>query len=394
MAYLLPLTSDGERTFSVVLGSNTYFFRSYYVRGQESAWLLDISDAGGSMLASGVKLVPGSPNCLAGYGDAFNGENIVVTLSRGKPGDEEAPGDTLNVLWFPEGEESPFTLGPLEEWRGKSRGEIVQFKSDGTLEGLRVTGTFQKTLMGMPQPSQISIYNLSRDTRNAIKGSLTKIAVEAGWNNTDLRKVFQGSIMSSSSERSGPDIVTKLVALPGYGSLVRGVSSVTFGAGTPVSVAAQKLASDLPGMTVQGGNFQGVAGNIGPRGWSYAGSTKDGLTRLGEEHGFSWSVQDGEVTAIGDRFMLGSYVELNGENGGLISIAPTLTGPMQIQSGVKIKALYVPGISAGHSIKVNSTLNPRLSGTYRIHTMSINIDAYSEAWTMDIESFRFPPGKK
>lgn len=58
------------------------------------------------------------------------------------------------------------TLGPLEEWRGKSRGEIVQFKSDGTLEGLRVTGTFQKTLMGMPQPSQISIYNLSRDTRN------------------------------------------------------------------------------------------------------------------------------------------------------------------------------------------------------------------------------------
>ena len=40
------------------------------------------------------------------------------------------------------------TLGPLEEWRGKSRGEIVQFKSDGTLEGLRVTGTFQKTLMG------------------------------------------------------------------------------------------------------------------------------------------------------------------------------------------------------------------------------------------------------
>ncbi|MFQ8890150.1 MAG: phage baseplate plug protein [Bilophila wadsworthia] len=64
MAYLIPLTSDGERTFSVVLGSNTYFFRSYYVRGQESAWLLDISDAGGSMLASGVKLVPGARTAL------------------------------------------------------------------------------------------------------------------------------------------------------------------------------------------------------------------------------------------------------------------------------------------------------------------------------------------
>ena len=80
MAYLLPLTSDGERTFSVVLGSNTYFFRSYYVRGQESACLLDISDAGGSMLASGVQLVPG----------------------------------------FPEGEESPFTLGDPMETLGEA----------------------------------------------------------------------------------------------------------------------------------------------------------------------------------------------------------------------------------------------------------------------------------
>ena len=45
--------------------------------------------------------------------------------------------------------------------------------------------------------------------------------------------------------------------------------------------------------------------------------------------------------------MLGSYVELNGENGGLISIAPTLTGPMQIQSGVKIKASTFPASARG-----------------------------------------------
>lgn len=84
--------------FSVVLGSNTYFFRLYYMRGQKSAWLPDIFDAGGFMLASGVELASGSPNCLAGYGDVFNDENIVVTLSWGKPGDEETPGDTLSVL--------------------------------------------------------------------------------------------------------------------------------------------------------------------------------------------------------------------------------------------------------------------------------------------------------
>ena len=278
------------------------------------------------------------------------------------------------------------TLGPLEEWRGKSRGEIVQFKSDGTLEGLRVTGTFQKTLMGMPQPSQISIYNLSRDTRNAIKGSLTKITVEAGWNNTDLRKVFQGSIMSSSSERSGPDIVTKLVAGVWFArarrqfrDLRRGHARERRGAEAGVRSAGD----DGAGREFSGGRREYRAARVELRGRDERrpDPARRGTRLLVERAG-----------RRGDG--LGSYVELNGENGGLISIAPTLTGPMQIQSGVKIKALYVPGISAGHSIKVNSTLNPRLSGTYRIHTMSINIDAYSEAWTMDIESFRFPPGKK
>lgn len=92
--------------------------------------------------------------------------------------------------------------------------------------------------------------------------------------------------------------------------------------------------------------------------------------------------------------MLGSYVELNGENGRSDQHCADADRADADPVRGKIKALYVPGISAGHSIKVNSTLNPRLSGTYRIHTMSINIDAYSEAWTMDIESFRFPPGKK
>ena len=53
MAYLLPLTSDGERTFSVVLGPNTYFFRSYLCARAGSAWLLDISSADGTMLRPG-----------------------------------------------------------------------------------------------------------------------------------------------------------------------------------------------------------------------------------------------------------------------------------------------------------------------------------------------------
>ena len=73
------------------------------------------------------------------------------------------------------------TLGPLEEWRGLAQGEVVRFESNGTPSGLRVECSLQKSIMGMPSPSQIKIYNLAQDTRNAIGAGLTKITVEAGW---------------------------------------------------------------------------------------------------------------------------------------------------------------------------------------------------------------------
>lgn len=277
------------------------------------------------------------------------------------------------------------TLGPLEEWRGSRKGEVITWMSDGTMNGLRITGTFNKTVMGQPSPTQISLYNLGQEIRNGITGSLTKITVECGYNNTDLQLLFQGSVLYAETHRSGPDLITKVSALPGYGAIVRGSSSKTFAPGTPVKTAVTTLAKDLPGVEVGDDQLKGIKGNIGAGGWSYAGSTKDGLTQLAEEYGFSWSIQDGKMTAIDDKLILPEFIELNGENGGLIDVTPQVEGPMAIMKGVKVKAIYVPGVTAGQSVKVNSKLNPKLNGTYRINTASISVDAYSESWTMDLD---------
>lgn len=280
------------------------------------------------------------------------------------------------------------TLGPLAEWQNKEKGTTVQFASDGTLSGLRVTANIQKTLMALPSPSSIKVYNLSSDTRNAVRKGLTKITLQAGWNNTDLVTIFKGSVMNVQSERSGPDVITTFLALPGFGALAMGASSATFGSGTPVASVVEKLGKDLPGVTVNKDSFHGVEGNIRGKGWSYAGSTRDGLNRLAEEYGFSWSIQEGTLKCIGDKFALGSSIEINGKSGGLVNISPILTGPLQWVTGVKIKALYVPGITVGSSVKVSSELNKGLSGTYRAHTISIDLDAYSSQWLMDIESYK------
>jgi hypothetical protein len=99
------------------------------------------------------------------------------------------------------------TLGPLEDYKDSSGkgGNVVTFASDGTLNGLRVAVTHNKQLMAQPQPSTVTVYNLSGDTRNGIRRGLTKIKVEAGWENTDMHLVFQGGVMSVIHERNGAD---------------------------------------------------------------------------------------------------------------------------------------------------------------------------------------------
>ena len=279
------------------------------------------------------------------------------------------------------------TLGPLEEYKDAKKGSTIQFVSDGTFNGLRVTASIQKTIMVLPQPSVIDIYNLSSDTRNAIKKSLTKITLEAGWRNTDYRTVFQGSVVSVYSEKQGADIVTHLLCLPGYGAVIQGASSATFGPATPITTVIEQLGKDLPGVIVDQKNFKGCEGRIGGRGWSCHGTTKQALTDLAEEYGFSWSIDDGKLVCIGDRFMLASSYTFDSERSGLISITPVLSGPFQITTGVRIKALCIPGLTVGSSIKIDSKLTEKFSGTYSIHNATISMDAYSDTWTMDIENY-------
>lgn len=115
MASYLPVSSDGTRRFSVVTGSGTYNFRSYFVSGAGTRWVLDIHDSDGVPLLVGIALLPGSRNLLAGQGDTFGGSRLFALLTEGSAGDPEALGTTLHLLWLEPGEESPFPdLDPMD----------------------------------------------------------------------------------------------------------------------------------------------------------------------------------------------------------------------------------------------------------------------------------------
>ena len=281
------------------------------------------------------------------------------------------------------------TIGPMSDWTGAKAGfsDTLRFESDGTPNTLRVNANIQKTLMGMPNPSKIEVYNLSEATRNAIRNSLTRITLEAGWRNSGLHTVFTGSVLSVQSRRSGPDIITSITALPGFGALAQTVVSITYASGMPVRDVVKDLAGQITGMGVKDQMLKGISGVIGKGGWSFAGSAKDALTELANEYGFSWGVDDNMLMAVGDQAKFDGMIELDGESGGLINVAPMLQGPMQLQTGVSINAVYAPGVVPGTTVRVKSTIAASLSGDYRIHTAQYNLDCYSDSWTMALESF-------
>lgn len=277
------------------------------------------------------------------------------------------------------------TIGPLEEYKGATSGDIKELISDGTQDGLKVVCKISKTVNGKPSPSTIIVYNLSRATKSAIT-SLTKVTVEVGWQNTEMHKVFQGSVLSVVSERQGPDIITKINCMQGYGAMVRSTTSMTYNSGMPVKNVVKDLGGRMPNVAVNDANLKSIDGTIGASGWSFAGNTSDALTELANEYGFSWTIDDGALRAVGDKATFDGKVVLNGKDGGLIMASPTFKGPLQTREGIKIKAMYVPGVETGALVEIKSSLDESLDGSYRIHTATFDLDAHSDVWFMDLEA--------
>lgn len=256
----------------------------------------------------------------------------------------------------------------------------IVVESNGTLNTLRITGTFHKSVMGFAQKSSLNIYNFSNELRDNLYGTRCKVKVEAGYTNTELKTLFIGNALNCFSSRSGADVVTTFELMSGYAALSSGVSSRSFAAGTPLTEAVKSLVKDVPDIQAEVPSIQGI---ISAGGWSFAGSTKQGLTELCDEYGLSWTSYDDKLVVTEDKKVLPSSLTLDAD-AGLISVTPEFTGPFSICTGVKIKSLYVPGITPGSSITLKSELIPKLNRTYKVTSQVVSVDCYSSSWTMDL----------
>lgn len=89
---------------------------------------------------------------------------------------------------------------------------------------------------------------------------------------------------------------------------------------------------------------------------------------------------------MGDKKVFSNTVVLDGASR-LKKVAPLLSGPAQAQIGVDIQAMYVPGVSPANTIKVKSSVNPLMDGTYKIHNADFDLDTRSNSWDMSLQCF-------
>ncbi len=285
-------------------------------------------------------------------------------------------------------------IGPLQEWQGQGdRARAVKIVGDGTTSNLRVRFEIRKSIMSTASPSHIYLYNLGRASRESLqagsqdaiqqKGALVELRV--GWNNVKLQTIFSGTLYGVTATREGTDIVTTLISLAGYGGVSRSILSQTWAGGAKLSNIVRSMAGQIPGVTI--GSIDITEYSLGNQGLSTVGLTKDALDTLARTYGFSWWIDRGVFYAVDDQkaLQVGQAV-ISHKNGTLLRAEPMLSGPFQKQSGVTIRAVLNPSVNPGQTVKLESAVNPKLDGSYKVHSLTQAGDTHSSDWDMTIES--------
>lgn len=276
-------------------------------------------------------------------------------------------------------------IGPLQEWKGMSNVNAIKLVCNGNRDTLRIDTSISKSIRSLKNTATVTIYNLSEETRNALKNKSVSIKIYAGLEGQEKEMVFGGGILAATSYRQGPNIITKLSCRTGIGPAVKAVVSTTYTHGVPVKDIVRELASKLDGVTVDPTNIN-VEGTIGYAGWSYAGYVSAALDKLAYQFGFSWTDQDGKFVAIQDGKSTNSKLLLDSEHG-LRKVSPRLTGPLEVQEGVDIQATYCPGANPGSQVSLRSEFEKRTT-SFIIHSVSYTLSPKTDSWDMSISSFK------
>jgi hypothetical protein len=227
------------------------------------------------------------------------------------------------------------------------------------ITGLRVTFKVEKDLKPEPNKSEITVYNLGPESRQALETNGVPVLLLAGYADGDnVSQCFSGDARLITSEKAGVDWVTRIFCGDGERaySTERFTESAKPGAkvGDFVLKLVKKLAKDP-------GNALSVVTNetrTFASGYATSGLASSELTRQLKSLGYEWSVQDGRMQILKDGESIQEMGPLFTPDTGLIGTPTAATpdakgGPQQW----KVKVLLEPRLRPGQRFEVERTVS-------------------------------------
>jgi hypothetical protein len=214
------------------------------------------------------------------------------------------------------------------------------------------------------------LYGLSNTTRDKIykdryniigpiaSDAYSKIILEAGYQEQggSLSTIFKGSILEAYSYREGSEIITYINAQDGGYGVYNSYSSKTFESGTPVKEVFKTLIKDMQDVTL--GTIGALEGSLGKRGLVLEGNTYDLLKNSFNNQVF---IDLNKINILNPNEAIAGNIPSITASSGLLN-TPT-TGRSRF---ITIETLFEPRLAVGHIINVESKINPRINGQYKI----------------------------
>ncbi len=264
----------------------------------------------------------------------------------------------------------------------------------GTLqvEGLRMQFKIEKSLQQEPNKLDLSIWNLSADTRGKLTEAVEKkaapVVVEAGYasapgSHSTTEVIFKGDARTISHGRQGADWITRIGSGDGANAYKSARMVASFAPGTKRSTVIEEAAKSL-GMPlgnlkerIKAHDFKGALTEF-VGGFATATKAAQQLTELLDPLELGWSIQDGHLQVLGDKDTTSAQAIVLSAESGLVG-SPELGD----KGTVKLRSLLQPGIRPGRRLEVAAEA---VKGLFRVERVVHTGDTHGSEWYSEAEA--------
>lgn len=260
------------------------------------------------------------------------------------------------------------------------------------VKGLRIAFEVTKSMLSYPNLGRIKIFNPNKETLSSVQKKFTEVSLSIGYGD-QTKLLFKGDVRNVFQEKRDADRIITIYAGDGDRSWQNSNVNKTFGENVSLKTVLDEITKTFLGILPPDlSSVPDVADKL--RGQVISGSSKDALNQLGEDYGFQWSIQDGELVVVfNDSILRPNEAVLITSRTGMIG-SPTIT-----EIGADVETLLNPELLPNRSFQVESkgarvTLgnlyfrdvpNAGADGVYKIQEVTHRGDTHTDVWSSTVK---------